>query len=166
MSDKSVRKSGKRPKKRRFHSNQYTRSTPPAKTRLFQIDNQSVNQILDSDDDNQQPSTSRSIPISPHHHPTSTESESGSVSRSSSRSTFKLLTLKELMDKNSSCDESDSEETVDDSSRSTSAGFRIISLDILKNNIESSLTCKRCHRNVEFQEINQQGFGSEFKIRC
>ena len=158
MSEKSVRKSGKRPKKRRFHSNQYTRSrsTPPAKTRLFQIDNESLNQILDSDDDdNQQPSTSRSIPISPPHHHTSTESVS--VSRSSSRSTFKLLTLKELMDENSSCDESDSEETEDDSSRSTSAGFRIISLDILKNNIESSLTCKRCHRNVEFQEINRQG---------
>lgn len=165
MSDKSVRKSGKRPKKRRFHSNQYTRSrsSPPAKTRLFQIDNENINQLFL--DDNQQPSTSTSIPISPPHHPIPTTNKS--VSASSSRSTYKLVTLKELMDGDSSCDESDSEETEDDSSnRSTSAGFRIISLDILKKNIESYLTCKRCHRNVEFLEINRQGLGSEFKINC
>ena len=143
----SRRSSGSRPKKNKgFFKKGHEYYGPKNKVRIVSDDNQEEEADVD-------------LPVTPTTNPVQQKP-------SSSRSKLKLLNLYNV----NSSDESECEDNENDDTRSTSknqdSGYRIIDLDILKNQISKDLVCRHCHSTSHLIEIKRSGLGSVFQFQC
>ena len=140
-------------------------------------ENETTSLTTETDTDTQTQNANQSQPLSTspsqsQSTPTTPTSNQPNPKRPNSRSKMKLLNKYEWH----SSDESDceldvgqTEEFDSDASNSVndhSSGFRVIDLDILKQQIVTDLVCRHCGASSELIEEKRCGLGSSFKFVC